>query len=104
MEEGGRCLKQLGVGLVVDLRTEFEVEKGNEREFLGKLGIDYVSIPMGTNKDFSPILGKAYTRLRMSINRMARSSNLSEGCSYNTHIIFAASIGEPPPKAIIVSG
>ena len=53
---------------------------------------------------FSPIFGKVYTRLRISINRIAISIKSASGCSYSTHIIFAASIAEPPPRAIIVSG
>jgi len=40
----------------------------------------------------------------MSINLIAISINSSSGCSYITHIIFAASIAEPPPTAIMQSG
>ena len=43
-------------------------------------------------------------RLRMSMKFMARSSKLASGCSYITHMIFAASIGEPPPSAMMTSG
>ncbi len=42
--------------------------------------------------------------MRMSINRIAISMKSASGCSYSTHMIFAASIAEPPPRAIIVSG
>ncbi|MMZ67801.1 hypothetical protein D1872_304240 [compost metagenome] len=40
----------------------------------------------------------------MSMKRMARSSNAVSGCSYMTHMILAASMGEPPPRATITSG
>ena len=53
---------------------------------------------------FSPKGGNSKIRLRISIKRIAKSSNLSSGCSYINHKILAASIGEPPPKAIMASG
>ena len=40
----------------------------------------------------------------MSINLIAISRNSTSGCSYNTHIILAASIALPPPTAIMQSG
>ncbi|MNI54866.1 hypothetical protein D3C73_1097850 [compost metagenome] len=43
-------------------------------------------------------------RLRISMKRNARSVNSTSGCSYMTHMILAASIGEPPPTARIRSG
>ena len=53
---------------------------------------------------FSPIFGKVYTRLRISIKRIAMSAKSTSGCSYMTHIILPASIAEPPPMAIMQSG
>ena len=53
---------------------------------------------------FSPILGKVYTRLRMSMNRMAMSMKSASGCSYITHMILPASMAEPPPMAMMQSG
>ncbi len=40
----------------------------------------------------------------MSKNFSFVSANSTSGCSYISHMIFAASIGEPPPRAMIVSG
>lgn len=40
----------------------------------------------------------------MSKNFSFVSANSISGCSYISHMIFAASIGEPPPSATIVSG
>ena len=57
-----------------------------------------------TKYAFSPILGNLYTLFLISIKSIAISSKLTSGCSYITHIIFAASIAEPPPSAIITSG
>ena len=46
----------------------------------------------------------SYTRLRMSMKRMARPSNWVSGTSYMSHMTLAASMGEPPPRAMITSG
>ena len=35
---------------------------------------------------------------------MAMSAKSASGCSYITHMIFAASMGDPPPRAMMVSG
>ena len=37
-------------------------------------------------------------------NTLHMSSNVTSGCSYLIHMAFAASIGEPPPMAMIQSG
>ncbi len=49
-------------------------------------------------------MGKVKARLRMSKNFSFRSAKTTSGCSYSSHITLAASIGEPPPSAMIVSG
>ena len=61
-------------------------------------------VGMATRIAFLPIFGKLEMRLRMSMKRMARSSNFTSGCSYSSHMILAASMGEPPPRATITSG
>jgi hypothetical protein len=61
-------------------------------------------VGIATKYAFSPILGKVNTLFRISIKSMARSSKFTSGCSYISHIIFPASIAEPPPIAMIVSG
>ena len=43
-------------------------------------------------------------RFLMSTKRIAMSIKSASGCSYSTHMIFAASIAEPPPRAIMQSG
>ncbi len=48
--------------------------------------------------------GKSYTRLRMSMKSMDMSSKRSSGFSYMDHMILPASIAEPPPMAMMVSG
>ena len=40
----------------------------------------------------------------MSRKRIAMSAKSASGCSYSTHMIFAASIAEPPPSAMMTSG
>ncbi len=38
------------------------------------------------------------------MKRIAKSAKSVCGCSYKTHIILAASIADPPPRAMITSG
>ena len=38
------------------------------------------------------------------MKRIAISRKSASGCSYITHIIFPASIADPPPRAMITSG
>ena len=38
------------------------------------------------------------------MKRIAISMKSASGCSYITHMIFPASIAEPPPRAMITSG
>ena len=61
-------------------------------------------VGIATKYAFSPIFGNVYTLLRISMKRIAISSKFASGYSYITHIILAASIADPPPRAIIVSG
>ena len=51
-----------------------------------------------------PSVGRSYTRLRMSRKRWLRPSNCVPGCSYMSHITLAASMGLPPPTAMMTSG
>lgn len=53
---------------------------------------------------FLPSSGSFTMRLRISMNRIATSSKLISGSSYMSHMILAASIGLPPPTAMIASG
>jgi len=61
-------------------------------------------VGMQTNLARSPSGGNLNARLRTSRNFSRRSAKLISGCSYSSHMTFAASIGEPPPRAMIVSG
>ncbi len=38
------------------------------------------------------------------MKRREISSNFRSGCSYISHMILAASMGEPPPRAMNMSG
>ena len=60
-------------------------------------------VGMATIIAFSPSGGILTIRLRMSMKRVAKSSKLNCGCSYISHMILAASIGEPPPNAMMTS-
>ena len=53
---------------------------------------------------FLPSSGILQILFLISKNLIATSSNTVSGCSYNNHIILAASIGEPPPNEMITSG
>ena len=53
---------------------------------------------------FLPNSGILQILFLISINLIAISSKFVSGCSYNNHIILAASIGEPPPNEMITSG
>ena len=53
---------------------------------------------------FTPSSGIEQILFLISINLIEISSKFVSGCSYINHIILAASIGEPPPRAIIMSG
>ncbi len=57
-----------------------------------------------TRRARAPRTGKRKARLRMSENFCRMSAKSMSGCSYSSHITLAASIGEPPPSAMIVSG
>jgi len=61
-------------------------------------------VGMATMTAFFRRSGKVQMRFRMSMKRMAISSNLSSGCSYMSHMILAASMGEPPPREMNTSG
>ena len=61
-------------------------------------------VGMHTSWARAPSVGKRKARLRMSKNFSFRSEKLTSGCSYSSHITLAASIGDPPPSAMMVSG
>ena len=61
-------------------------------------------VGIATKYAFSPIFGNVNTLLRISMKSIAMSSKFASGCSYISHMILAASIADPPPSAIIVSG
>ena len=61
-------------------------------------------VGMQTSFAFLPICGKKRILLRISRNVVAMSRNPSSGFSYMIHMIFAVSIAEPPPIAMMTSG
>ena len=61
-------------------------------------------VGMQTSFASSPSLGNWNARLRTSKNFSLRSLKLTSGCSYMSHMTLAASMGDPPPTAMIVSG
>ncbi len=56
------------------------------------------------NLAFFPNSGNLKARFLISMNFCLISSKQTSGFSYNNHITFAASIEDPPPNAMIVSG
>ena len=61
-------------------------------------------VGMQTSCASSPSTGNLNARLRTSKNFCLRSEKSISGCSYSSHMTLAASMGEPPPSAMIVSG
>ena len=61
-------------------------------------------VGIAINCDFFPSSGIEQILFLISINLIDISSKLVSGFSYINQTIFAASIGEPPPSAIITSG
>ena len=61
-------------------------------------------VGIATIRAFLPSSGTSQILFLISINLIATSSNTVSGCSYINQITLAASIGEPPPRAIITSG
>ena len=59
---------------------------------------------MHTSLAFLPSGGILKARLRISKNFSRTSEKEISGCSYSSHMILDASIGEPPPTAMMVSG
>ncbi len=61
-------------------------------------------VGMQTSFAFLPSSGNLNARLRTSKNFSHMSENSTSGFSYSSHITLDASIGDPPPRAMIVSG
>ena len=61
-------------------------------------------VGMQTSLAFLPICGKKRILLRISRKMVAMSRKASSGCSYMIHMIFAVSMAEPPPTAMMTSG
>ena len=56
-------------------------------------------------EEFQSILDiREYDTVLKSMETVFRENGKDSGCSYISHMILAASIAEPPPRAMIVSG